>query len=101
MHINLRGHHLEITEPLHDYVNEKFTRLKRHFDHIITAELILSKEKQVKKAEATLHVAGADLFAEAKETDMYAAIDALVDKLDKQLIKRKEKITDHHHGAGR
>ncbi len=96
MQLNLTGHHVEITQPLRDYVTGKFERLERHFDHVTNVHVILSVEKLRQKAEATLHVTGNDLFANAEDEDMYAAIDALVDKLDRQVKKHKEKMTDHH-----
>ncbi len=99
MQINVSGHHLEITSPLRDYVENKFSRLQRHFDNITNTDVILSVEKLIQKAEATLHVSGADLFATAEDNDMYAAIDALTDKLDRQLIKHKEKNVDRKQGA--
>lgn len=94
MQINLSGHHVEITEPLREYVNSKMERLERHFDHITNTQVTLSIEKQRQKAEANVHVSGADLFAQAESDDMYASIDALIDKLDRQIIKHKEKISD-------
>lgn len=100
MHITIAGHHLEITDALHDYVTSKLERLERHFDQVSNIDVILTVEKHVQKAEATVPVNGQNLFAIAEEQDMYAAIDALVDKLDRQIIKRKEKVTDHHRGAG-
>jgi putative sigma-54 modulation protein len=100
MQINLTGHHVELTTPLRDYVNSKLERLERHFDHVTNIHVILSVEKLRHKAEATMHVSGGNLFADATEEDMYAAIDALTDKLDRQVKKHKEKITDHHQGEG-
>ena len=100
MQINITGHHLEITKALRDYVNSKLERLERHFDQVSTIDVILTVEKLVHKAEATVPVNGNNLFAFAEDQDMYAAIDALVDKLDRQIIKRKEKLTDHHRGEG-
>lgn len=100
MQINLTGHHVDVTPPLRDYVNSKMERLERHFDHVTDIHVILSVEKLRHKAEATLHVSGGNLFADATEADMYAAIDALTDKLDRQVKKHKEKITDHHRGEG-
>ena len=100
MQLNLTGHHVEITDPLRAYVNEKFERLSRHFDHVLNGHVILTVEKLVQKAEATLHVSGSDLYADARKEDMYAAIDALVDKLDRQVIKHKEKIKNHHRREG-
>ena len=99
MQINVSGHHLDITTPLREYVENKFSRLQRHFDNITNTEVILSVEKLVQKAEATVHVSGADLFATADDNDMYAAIDALTDKLDRQLIKHKEKNVERKQGA--
>lgn len=91
MQLNVSGHHVEVTDPLRDYVETKFERLQRHFDQITNTEVTLIVEKMVQKAEATLHISGADIFAAAESDDMYAAIDALADKLDRQLIKHKEK----------
>ena len=96
MNLNISGHHVEITDSLRDFVTSKFQRLERHFDHLIDTDVILHVEKIRHRAEATLHVSGGKLFAEAEEDDMYKAIDALIDKLDKQVRKFKEKRTDHH-----
>ena len=95
MQLNVSGHHVEVTDPLREYVENKFERLQRHFDQITNTEVTLIVEKLVQKAEATVHISGADLFAAAESEDMYAAIDALADKLDRQLIKRKEKSRGH------
>jgi putative sigma-54 modulation protein len=100
MQINLTGHHVELTPPLHDYVNSKMERLERHFDHVTDIHVVLSVEKLRHKAEATLHVSGGTLFADAVQEDMYAAIDSLTDKLDRQVKKHKEKLTDHHRSEG-
>ncbi len=101
MQIELSGQHIEITDSLRDYVNNKFERLERHFDHVTNVHAVLSVEKLRQKAEATIHVSGGNLFAEAENEDMYAAIDALTDKLDRQIKKHKEKLTDHHRSDGR
>jgi putative sigma-54 modulation protein len=98
MQINLTGHHVDITDPLRNYVDSKFERLERHFDQVTNVHVILSIEKLRQKAEATMHVNGADLFADAVHEDMYAAIDGLIDKLDRQVKKYKEKLTDHRPG---
>ncbi len=99
MQINLTGNHIDITPALRDYVLEKFQRLERHFQDALDAHVILKEETKVlKKAEATVHVAGHTLFAHAEHKDLYAAIDLLTDKLDHQLIKQKEKQTDHRNG---
>ncbi len=95
MQLNITGHHLDVTVPLKEYVESKFERLQRHFDQISTTHVILSIDKLVQKAEATVHIAGGDLFAHAESEDMYAAIDALADKLDRQLIKHKQKHRGH------
>jgi len=95
MQISISAHHLEVTEPLKDYVNTKLERLTNHFHRITSAHVILSVDKLIQKAEATLHVSGKDLFADATSEDLYAAIDLLADKLDRQLIKHKEKIRSH------
>ncbi|MDH5611103.1 MAG: ribosome-associated translation inhibitor RaiA [Gammaproteobacteria bacterium] len=97
MQIELTGHHIEITDSLRNYVTEKMEKLERHFDKVSNTHVILSVEKNVQKAEATVHMSGHDIFAEANEPDMYASIDALVDKLDRQVKKHKEKITNHLH----
>lgn len=91
MQLNVSGHHVEVTNPLREYVEIKFERLQRHFDQITNTEVTLIVEKLIQKAEATIHISGADIFAAAESEDMYAAIDALADKLDRQLIKHKEK----------
>jgi putative sigma-54 modulation protein len=98
MQINVSGHHLDVTPALREYINSKFSKLQRHFDQITNTDVTLVVEKQVQKAEANIHVAGADLFATSESEDMYAAIDALADKLDRQLIKHKEKSVNRKHG---
>lgn len=95
MQINLTGHHVDITDSLRDYVDTKFTKLERHFDHINNVHVILNVEKLNQKAEATLHLSGAEVFATSEHLDMYAAIDGLIDKLDRQVIKHKEKVKRH------
>lgn len=97
MNLNISGHHLDLTPPLREYVTSKLKRIERHFDHLINADVILSVEKLRHKAEATVHASGADLHAEAVvDQDMYAAIDALMDKLDQQTRRHKEKLRSHH-----
>lgn len=100
MQINLTGNHVELTDPLRNYVNSKLERLERHFDMVQNIHVVLSVEKLRHKAEATLHISGGNLFAESVEEDMYAAIDALADKLERQVKKQKEKQTDHHRSEG-
>lgn len=102
MQINVTGHHTDITPALKDYVDSKFSRLERHFDNVTNVHVILTVEKDRHKAEATVHVNRADLYADAEDNDMYAAIDALSDKLDRQIKKHKERLKNHHRGdAGR
>lgn len=100
MQINLSGHHVDVTPALRDYVTNKFQRLERHFDHVTNAHVVLSIEKLQQKAEATLHISGANVFADAIDADMYAAIDALADKLDRQIKRHKEKRSDHRGNGG-
>ncbi|GHB67121.1 ribosomal subunit interface protein [Psychrosphaera saromensis] len=95
MQINLTCRHIETTDSLREYVDSKFSKLERHFDHINNVHVILDVEKLAQKAEATLHVNGGELFATSEHNDMYAAIDSLIDKLDRQVIKHKEKLTKH------
>jgi putative sigma-54 modulation protein len=98
MQLNISGHHVDVTDALKNYVTDKFDKLERHYDHITNVHVVLSVEKVVQRAEATAHVSGAELFADASSDDMYAAIDALTDKLDRQLLKHKEKQVSRHHG---
>jgi putative sigma-54 modulation protein len=95
MQITISGHHLEVTEALKDYVTSKLERLSNHHDRITSTHVILTVDKLIQKAEATLHVSGKDLFADSSHEDLYAAIDSLADKLDRQLIKHKEKMRSH------
>jgi putative sigma-54 modulation protein len=97
MQIELTGHHIEVTDSLNDYVNEKMARLERHFDKVSNTHVILGLEGVRHKAEATVHMSGHDIFANCTEDDMYAAIDGLVDKLDRQVKKHKEKLKNHLH----
>ena len=97
MNLNISGHHVEVTPPLREYVLAKLKRVERHFDKLISAEVVLTVEKLRQKAEATIHASGADLHAEAIDGDMYAAIDLLMDKLDQQTRKHKEKLRDHRN----
>lgn len=99
MNLHMTGHHLEITPALRDYVTSKLTRINRHFDHVIDVNMIMSVEKLNQKVEANVHLSGKDIFAESTDTDMYAAIDFLVDKLDRQIIKHKEKFQGNKHGS--
>ncbi|UZR30405.1 ribosome hibernation-promoting factor, HPF/YfiA family [Methylococcus mesophilus] len=95
MQLSISGHHIDVTDALKNYTTEKFQKLQRHFDQLLDVHVILSVEKLLQKAEATVQVTGANLFAEDVQEDLYAAIDGLVDKLDRQIIKHKEKLNDH------
>ena len=102
MQIQVTGHQVSVTEPLRDYVTGKFERIVRHFDHLHDVTVTLSLEKLLHKAEATLHCAANKIIhADASAADMYAAIDALADKLDRQVKKHKEKLTSHHRDDAR
>jgi putative sigma-54 modulation protein len=100
MQINLSGHHVDISPALRDYVTARLGKLERHFDHVTNAHVVLTVEKQAQKAEASIHVSGGRLFADAIDDDMYAAIDALADKLDRQIKRHKEKLTNHRRSEG-
>ena len=95
MQLNLTGRHIDITPAIRSYVTRKFERLQRHFDHVTNVHVILTIEKERRKAEATLHVNRANLYADAQHSDMYAAIDDLAHKLDRQVKKHKEKLSRH------
>ncbi|MBK9339795.1 MAG: ribosome-associated translation inhibitor RaiA [Rhodoferax sp.] len=104
MNLTISGHHLEVTPALRTYVTSKLDRITRHFDQLVDIKVLLSVEKQKEKdkrqrAECTIHVKGGDMFAESADEDLYAAVDALMDKLDRQVGKHKEKTKDHHHDA--
>ena len=99
MQINLTGHHLDITPAIRSFVQEKLERIERHFDHITNIHVILTVEKGRQKAEASIHVNRGNIFANAQHDDMYAAIDMLIDKLDRQVIKHKEKLSNHKSNA--
>jgi putative sigma-54 modulation protein len=101
MQISITGHHIDVTDPLRAYVNKKMDRILRHYDQMIDVHYVLSVEKLRHIAEATLRVPGSDIHANAEATDMYAAIDALADKLDRLVKKRKEIDTKHHATEGR
>ena len=98
MQLNISGHHIDVTEALKSYVTEKLQKLERHYDHITNAHVVLSVEKLRQRAEATIHISGAELFADADCEDLYAAIDKLTDKLDRQILKHKGKTVDRNHG---
>jgi putative sigma-54 modulation protein len=98
MNLQISGHHLEVTPAIREYVTGKLERVTRHFDNVIDVNVILSVEKLKQKAEVTVHLPGKDIFVEAIDEDLYAAVDTLVDKLDRQVQKYKQKLQDHHRG---
>ncbi|MEY2631795.1 MAG: ribosome-associated translation inhibitor RaiA [Pseudomonadota bacterium] len=98
MNLQISGHHIEVTPALRDYVNSKLEPVVRHFDRVTGVNVILSVEKLKQKAEVTVHVPGKDIFVETEGDDLYAAIDTLFDKLDRQVQKHKQRVQDHHRG---
>jgi putative sigma-54 modulation protein len=97
MNLTLAGHHLHITPAIREYVTSKLERVGRHFDDLMDVNVVLSVEKLQQKIEANIHVRGKELFVEAEDENLYAAIDLLADKLDRQIIKHKEKIVKPRH----
>jgi len=95
MQVSITGHHVEVTDSLKNYIDDKISKLKRHFDNVTDVHVILTVEKLEQKAEATVQISGAKLFAVDVKEDMYKAIDSMVDKLDRQIIKHKEKKGKH------
>ena len=100
MNLNLTGNHLPITNAIREYIVVKLGRVTRHFDHVIDVNVVLSVDKLRQKIEANLHTRGKDIHVEAIDPDMYAAIDALADKLDRQVLKHKEKRNGQRHDPG-
>lgn len=96
MQLSVTGHHVDVTPALRKYVDSKLARLERHFDNVSDIHCILTVEKLSHKAEATVNLNGGTIHADAVAQDMYAAVDSLIDKLDRQVKKHKEKLTDHH-----
>jgi len=99
MNLNVTGHHVEVTDSMRNYVVEKLQRLQRHSENLFDIHVILSVEKDRQTAEATVQLAGAKIHADTTEPDMYAAIDLMMDKLDRQLLRHKEKTKNHHRRA--
>ena len=96
MQLEITGHHVEVTDSMRDYVSAKLDKIGKHFDLVSDVHCILTVEKLRHKAEATVSVNGAKIYADATEEDMYAAIDDLADKLERRVRKHKEKLVDHH-----
>ena len=104
MNLTISGHHLEVTPALRSYVTGKLDRITRHFDQVVDVKVLLSidnnKEKEARqRAECNIHVKGNDMFAESAHEDMYAAVDELMDKLDRQVVKHKDRLQNHHHAS--
>lgn len=97
MNLKVSGHHLDITPAIHGYIEEKLARISRHVDQVMDVDVILSVDKLDQKIEAKVHLSGKDLYCESVDADMYAAIDGLADKLDRAVLKHKEKLADHHN----
>ena len=97
MKVQISGHHVEVTQAIHDYVLSKLERIQRHFDHVIEINVILSVQKLRQKAEISVHMRGKDIHVECEDEDLYAAIDLMMDKLDRQIIKHKQKTYAHPH----
>jgi len=99
MNLSISGHHLEVTPALRGYVTHKLERITRHFDRVIDIRVFLSVDKLVQKAEISIHVPGREIFAESSDADLYAAIDSLADKLDRQVLRHKDRLQGHGHGT--
>lgn len=95
MNLDIQGHHIDITEPLREYSEKKFLKIKKHFSDLISIKMFLAVQKNTQKAEATIHVSGFDFFAKIESSDMYLSINKLVDKLDSQIVKHKEKLNSY------
>ena len=96
MNLKVSGHHLDVTPAINNYIEEKLARISHHFDQVMDVDVILSVNKLDQKAEAKVHLSGKDLFCESTDSDMYAAIDSLADKLDRVVLRHKERLVDHH-----
>ena len=97
MNLNLTGRHLEITPAIREHVTSKLAKIKRHFDHVIDINVVLAVEKLEQKAEATVHLSGKTVFAETADSNLYVAIDNLIDSLDRQVLKHKDKNSARRH----
>ncbi len=97
MQLDITGHQLDVTEPIKDYIDTKFERIKRHSDQVLSVHVILSVEKIRHKSEATMHIGGKDFFAESTEDHLYKSIDSMVDKLDKQIRRHKGKLNNYNN----
>jgi putative sigma-54 modulation protein len=106
MNLTISGHHLDVTPALRNYVTSKLDKITRHFDQVVDVRVLLTidnlKEKDLRqRAECNIHVKGKDLFAESAHADLYAALDDLVDKMDRQVLRHKDKSQDHNHQSAK
>jgi len=99
MNIHVSGHHVAVTASMRNYIEEKLVRIRRHFEQVIDVNVIVSVEKLRQKAEVTVHMSGKDIHVESEDTDLYAAFDSLVDKLDRRILKHKESLRAHPHDS--
>ncbi len=97
MNLNLTGRHLEITPAIRQHVTEKVAKIKNHFDNVIDVDIVLSVDKLKQKAEANVHISGKTVFVECEDSNLYVAIDSMVEKLDRQILKHKEKYAARRH----
>ena len=100
MQLEITGHHIDTTDAIRDHISKKLEKIKHHFDQVLNVHVVLTSERAFKIAEATVHVAGHDFFAKDEADDMYAAIDGMIKKLDRQIVKHKEKIRGHNKKSG-
>ena len=98
MQLSISGHHLDITDAIRAHIEKKFKRIARHDDHVTNVHVVISTDRHHQRAEATLHGVGGEVFADAESNDLYAAVDQLVDRLDRQILKQKQKRIDRRHG---
>jgi putative sigma-54 modulation protein len=99
MNLSISGHHVSVTAPLREYVTIKLERIRRHFDQVIDVHAVLSVDKLIQKVEIGIHVSGKDVFAHAQSSDLYAAIDLVIDKLDRQIMRHKGRVQGFEHVA--
>jgi len=100
MQLEITGHHIDTTDAIRDHISKKLEKITHHFDQVLNVHVVLTSERAFKIAEATVHVAGHDFFAKDEADDMYAAIDGMIKKLDRQIVKHKEKIRGHNKKSG-
>jgi putative sigma-54 modulation protein len=99
MNLVISGRHMAVTPSIRGYVESKLSRIRRHFDHVIDVSVILTVDHLARMVEVGCHVAGKEIFVKSRDPDLYAAIDAVADKLDRQIIKHKDRLHAHPHDA--